>query len=120
MNANAMAGGLRDWPVEAAEGFRALLAALAEPGRVQQVAGVAPPAPLSVAAGMVAVVLFDATTPVHLAGGHDCPALRDWLTFQTGAPLVPAEEAMFAIGTCPRPQPFGPTGRCSSWALTPS
>src|SRR5690606_31975523 len=38
------------------------------------------------------------TTPLHLAGGADFPAMRDWIAFHTGAPLVAAEEAVFALG----------------------
>ena len=43
-------------------------------------------------------MLCDRTTPLHLAGGHDCAAVRDWVTFHTGAPLVAPEAAAFALG----------------------
>ncbi|WP_342773047.1 phosphonate C-P lyase system protein PhnH [Pararhodobacter zhoushanensis] len=99
MNAEAMTGSFTDAPVQAAHGFRAVLRALSQPGEIVTLSGATPPAPMSPAAGVVALVLLDGTTPVHLAGAHDCPALRDWITFQTGAPLVAAEAAMFAIGT---------------------
>jgi len=66
---------------------------------VEAVAGAAPPAPMSVAAGVAVLVLCDPGTPVHLAGGHDTRGLRDWIGFHTGAPVV-AERgaAMFALG----------------------
>jgi alpha-D-ribose 1-methylphosphonate 5-triphosphate synthase subunit PhnH len=72
---------------------------MARPGRIEDLSGAQPPQPLSVAAGGLILTLCDATTPVHLAGAHDCPALRDWITFHTGAPLVGAAAAQFAIGT---------------------
>lgn len=105
MNAEALTGGFTEAPVQAAHGFRALLTALSRPGTLVTVAGALPPAPLSVAAGVVALVLLDPTTPFHLAGAHDCAAVRDWITFHTGAPLVSAEAAMFALGTWEALQP---------------
>ncbi len=99
MNAQALTGGFTEAPLQAAIGFRALLTALSRPGTVMTLTGAQPVAPLSVAAGVAALVLLDQTTPLHLAGAHDCPALRDWITFHTGAPLVAAEAAMVAIGT---------------------
>lgn len=92
-------GGFADAPVDAAIAFRAVLDALSRPGTITTLTGATPPRPLSQATGVLALTLFDATTPVHLAGAHDTPALRDWLVFHTGAPLVSAEDAGFAIGT---------------------
>lgn len=92
-------GGFADAPAQSAHAFRALLTALSEPGAIVMLDGANPPAPLSQAAGVAALVLLDATTPVHLAGAHDCAALRGWLTFHTGAPFVGPGEAVFAIGT---------------------
>lgn len=79
-------GGFQNAPVDAAHAFRAL-------------AGCEPPAPLSVAAGTLILTLCDAETNVHLAGEADTDAVREWLTFHTGAPMVAAEEAGFALGT---------------------
>jgi len=56
---------------------------------------------------VAALVLLDGTTPLHLAGRHDCPAVRDWIAFHTGAPLVGADAAMFAIGDWPALHPVG-------------
>lgn len=91
-------GGFADAPREAAQAFRAAMAAMARPGAIGRIGGARPPAPLSVAAGSLLLTLCDATTPVHLAGALDCETLRGWLRFQTGAPLVPAQAAMFAVG----------------------
>lgn len=98
-------GGFADAPAQSARAFRAILSALSQPGTIVTLDGATPPEPLSIAAGVAALVLFDATTPVHLAGAHDCPAVRDWLAFHTGARFVGAEQATFAIGTWPALHP---------------
>lgn len=98
-------GGFADAPVDAAIAFRAVMNALSRPGTLNTLSGATPPAPLSQAAGVLALALVDATTPVHLAGRHDTAPLRDWLVFHTGAPLVGAEDAVFAIGTWDALQP---------------
>ena len=92
------AGGFRDAPAEAAVAFRAAMTALARPGRIERVAGAAPPAPLSVAAGVLLLTLVDADTPLHLAGAADTAEIRDWLAFHTAAPLVGPDRAAFALG----------------------
>jgi alpha-D-ribose 1-methylphosphonate 5-triphosphate synthase subunit PhnH len=107
MAVDALAGGFAEPPLESARAFRALLDVMARPGRIAALAGALPPAPLSVAAGTVALTLLDGTTPVHLAGGHDAGVVREWITFHTGAPFVRAEEAVFAIGTWEALQPVG-------------
>ncbi|MFN4158779.1 MAG: phosphonate C-P lyase system protein PhnH [Gemmobacter sp.] len=103
---DALSGGFADAPVAAARAFRAALEAMSRPGRIETVAGAAPPAPASVAAGVLLLTLADATTPVHLAGAHDHGPLRDWVTFHTGAPLVGAARAVFALGTWEGLQPL--------------
>ena len=92
-------GGFAHAPHDAARAFRAAMQALARPGRIERLSGALPPAPLSPAAGALALVLFDQTTPVWLAPSHDLPALRDWLIFQTGAPFTTPEAAHFVIGS---------------------
>lgn len=98
MDSTALEGGFADPAPQAAAAFRACLEAMARPGTVQAVAGARPPAPLSVAAGVVLLTLADATTGVFLAPSVDRPQLRDWITFHTGAPLVGPEAADFALG----------------------
>jgi len=107
MTPEALLGGFIDAPVQSAHAFRAGLEALARPGTLHSLTGATPPAPLSVAAGVLILTLCDGTTPVHLAGHHDSDAIRDWITFHVGAPLVTAEKAMFAIGTWAAMQPVG-------------
>lgn len=95
----AMKGGFDDPAVDAAHGFRALLNAMAMPGTIHDVTGAVPVAPLSVAAGVAILTLCDPETPVYLAPSHDTDAVRDWITFHTGAPFVGPSHAAFAIGT---------------------
>ena len=97
--ADILTGGFADAAVQSSRAFRAALEAFSRPGEIRVLTGAQPPAPLSIAAGGVVLTLCDPTTPVHLAGDHDCADLRDWITFHTGAPLVTADRARFAIGT---------------------
>ncbi|MEP2532159.1 phosphonate C-P lyase system protein PhnH [Shimia sp.] len=98
MNAGPLKGGFVNAPVDAAYAFRAMMNAMARPGTVETLAGALPPAPLSVAAGVVVLTLCDPETPVHLAGTVDCAAVRDWIGFHVGAPVVARGDAMFVVG----------------------
>ena len=71
MNPDALTGGFREAPQQSARAFRAALDALSRPGTIVTVAGAAPPAPLSVAAGVLLLTLCDGTTPVHLGPSLD-------------------------------------------------
>ncbi len=92
-------GGFDNAPVQAAHAFRAAMTVMARPGEIRPLTGVVPPNPLSVAAGTLLLTLCDPETKLHLAGAVDTDAVRNWLAFHTGAPLVPAPEADFAVGT---------------------
>ncbi|MEO1677311.1 MAG: phosphonate C-P lyase system protein PhnH [Pseudomonadota bacterium] len=94
----ALGGGFTEPPRQAAVAFRALLNAMARPGRIETVSGAVPPEPLSVAAGVALLVLCDPDTPLALLGAADCPEVREWVGFHTGAPLARAEECRFAAG----------------------
>lgn len=98
IEAQVLSGGFAEVPEQSARAFRAALEAMARPGRVQPVTGAVPPAPLSVAAGTLLLTLADATTPLYLAPGHDTEAVRRWIAFHIGAPLVGPEAAVFALG----------------------
>lgn len=93
----ALLGGFADAPTQSARAFRAALEAMARPGTIWPVEGATPPG-LSVAAGVLILTLCDGTTPIYLGPSLNQPALRDWITFHTGAPLVAAEAARFAVG----------------------
>ena len=86
-------------PQDSQATFRAMLAAIAEPGRVQKVEIVLDaPAPLGRALASACLTLLDFETPVWLAPGIG-KAAADWIAFHTGAPLVsnPAEAAFAAL-----------------------
>jgi alpha-D-ribose 1-methylphosphonate 5-triphosphate synthase subunit PhnH len=85
-------------PVAGAQScFRAVLDAMARPGRVCE-AGVnlAPPAPLAPATAAVLLTLLDYDTPVWL--DQAAVASRAWIGFHCGAPIVAKIEACsFAV-----------------------
>jgi alpha-D-ribose 1-methylphosphonate 5-triphosphate synthase subunit PhnH len=88
--------------------FRAVMEAMARPGRVQSVVSkLSAPAPLSPAAAAVALTLLDYETPVWLdpqlaAAGE----VREWLKFHTGAPLTAdGARAAFAFASDARGVP---------------
>lgn len=99
MSDNALIGDFADAPREAARAFRAALDAMARPGRIVTVTGGQAPAPVSPAAATLLLTLCDAETPLYLAPGHDGDAIRQWIAFHIGAPVVARSEAMFALGS---------------------
>ncbi|WP_238367779.1 phosphonate C-P lyase system protein PhnH [Mesobacterium pallidum] len=98
MDAHALEGGFADPARDAAHAFRAIMNAMARPGTLHDITGATPPAPLSPAAGAALLTLCDTDTPLYLAGDADCPAVRDWVAFHTGAPLTGPSHCMFALG----------------------
>ncbi len=99
MDAQALSGGFDNTPFQSAIAFRTIMNVMARPGKIETLIGAAPNNELSVAAGVLLLTLCDPETPVYLAGKHDCAAVRDWLRFHTGSPLVDARNATFAVGT---------------------
>ncbi len=98
MTATGLEGGFADPAIESARTFRLVLNAMARPGRIETVGTAEPPAPLCPAAGAVLLTLADHDTPIHLAGDADSGAVRGWLAFHAGAPIVEASRATFAVG----------------------
>ncbi|MFV0474065.1 MAG: phosphonate C-P lyase system protein PhnH [Pikeienuella sp.] len=98
MRADALSGGFGDPSADAAFAFRAALDAMARPGTIRDIAGAAPPPPLSPAAGALMLALCDPETPVWLAPSLATEDVRRWLAFHAGAPLAPRAEARFAFG----------------------
>jgi alpha-D-ribose 1-methylphosphonate 5-triphosphate synthase subunit PhnH len=94
----ALEGGFADRAVDAAHVFRAALQAMARPGTVHEIAGALPPAPLSPAAGALALMLADHDTALWLAPSLRHRPVLDWLTFHAGAPIAQREGARFAFG----------------------
>lgn len=99
MTPEALPGGFRDGPIASARAFRAALEAMARPGTMWQVEEVIRQATLSVAAAVLILTLCDGTTPLHLGASLDTRLVRAWVTFHTGATLVSAGNARFAVGT---------------------
>ncbi|WP_171561257.1 MULTISPECIES: phosphonate C-P lyase system protein PhnH [unclassified Roseobacter] len=99
MMRDVMTGGFANPAFDASHAFRAVLQAMARPGRIETVASATPPAPISPAAGAMLLTLCDPETGLYLAPSHDTDAIRSWVTFHTGAPFVPANRADFALGT---------------------
>jgi alpha-D-ribose 1-methylphosphonate 5-triphosphate synthase subunit PhnH len=96
-----IAPGLADPPHDAQRLFRAVLEGFSHPGRIvalpQPSAGVGP---LSTAATAFVLTLVDRDTPLWLAPAFDVAAVRDFVRFHTGAPLVNHEaDALFALLT---------------------
>ena len=113
--ADHLAGGLADPVFDAQSAFRAVMAAMAEPGTVQAVGRpAAPPAPLSPVAGALLCTLCDADTPVWLdaaLAGHE--GVKAWIAFHAGAPVTANPvEAHFAFVTDPSVMPA-----CESFSL---
>jgi alpha-D-ribose 1-methylphosphonate 5-triphosphate synthase subunit PhnH len=95
----ALTGGFTEPVFHAQSVFKILMDGMARPGTIQTVAPeVAPPAPLGIAAGAIALTLCDHDTPVWLSSGLAKSAMPEWLGFHTGAPVVPEKaEARFAF-----------------------
>lgn len=96
----ALAPAFAEPVLQAQSTFRAVMQAMARPGRAQQLDhDLAPPAPLSAGAAAVALTLFDYETPVWLDGplseAHD---VSRWLQFHTSAPVTKdPQNAAFAL-----------------------
>ena len=100
MSAETMiAPGFSDPVFQSQAAFRALLAALSEPGTLQQVAGeIAPPEGLATATATALLTLADYETPVWLPEGLRNGPAGAWLRFHCAAALVnDPTEAAFAV-----------------------
>lgn len=105
VSGDVQGGGLAEPVLAQQRLFRALMGALAEPGRVFAVTDLAAaPAPLSGLAGGVALTLLDHTTPYWLDNAAASTAA--WLGYHTGAARTddPAS-AHFALITAPQTMP---------------
>jgi alpha-D-ribose 1-methylphosphonate 5-triphosphate synthase subunit PhnH len=85
--------------------FRCVLEAMAKPGLRRDIPTMPyAPAPLNAASTAVALTLLDDSTSVWLDPAADTAAVRDFLSFHCGCPILPrADEASFAIVAGPMP-----------------
>ena len=112
MSVVAPAGDIKpgfDDPVfDSQSAFRAVMGAMATPGRPHTVAfdNIEPPKPLDVATAAVALCLFDFETPVWLDAATADAGTADYIRFHCGAPLVSSPDAAsFAIVADPAAMP---------------
>lgn len=99
--------GLADPVFDSQRIFRAVLDALAHPGRIVAIDAVLqPPPPLGTAAAAVLLTLADADTNVWLDAAAGTPELAAHLAFHCGCPRVlQPEEARFAVIADPAAMP---------------
>ena len=95
----ALTGGFAEPVYNAQSVFKMLMDGMARPGTIQTVQpDAAPPAPLGIAAGAIALTLCDHDTSVWLSQGLAKSAVPEWLGFHAGAPLTTEKaEARFAF-----------------------
>jgi alpha-D-ribose 1-methylphosphonate 5-triphosphate synthase subunit PhnH len=95
----ALAPGFSDPGHDAQRLFRAVLDAFAHPGRIMSLPDPpAGPGAISPATAAYLLTLVDRDTPLWLAPEFERPAVRDFVRFHTGAPIVARrDEAVFAV-----------------------
>ncbi|WP_316013627.1 phosphonate C-P lyase system protein PhnH [Roseobacter sp. HKCCA0434] len=102
---NDLGGGFGNPAHDGARAFRALLDAMARPGRIVTAQAAAAPG-LSPAAATVALTLCDPDTPVHLAG--EAVRAAEWIGFHCGAPRATQSACTFAFGAWDALTPLAP------------
>ncbi len=93
--------GFSDVAVDSAHAFRAIMQAMARPGRVTDLAvRLDAPAPLLASTAAVALTLCDFQTPVWLTPALRSDRVMHYLRFHAGAPVTPEiESAQFVFAT---------------------
>lgn len=88
--------GFHNYVTDSQQAFRAVLSAMAHPGRCHEVGcRLTPPIPFDVATAAVLLSLADAETALWL--DRDASAAADWLRFHCGAPFTSLEQAEIAV-----------------------
>jgi alpha-D-ribose 1-methylphosphonate 5-triphosphate synthase subunit PhnH len=83
---SAVAAGFAEPVLAAQSTFRTVMDAMARPGTVRPLAGIAAPAPLSPVAAAISLTLLDYETPFWLdAPLAAAPEVARWISFHTGA-----------------------------------
>ena len=92
LSPRAVLGGFADPVFDAQTAFRRIMDALARPGTIAELGGLAEgPAPLTPAVAAILATLADGDAPVYLEDREAVEAV-DWIAFQTGA-AVPRDPA---------------------------
>jgi alpha-D-ribose 1-methylphosphonate 5-triphosphate synthase subunit PhnH len=106
---SAVAAGFAEPVLAAQSTFRTVMDAMARPGTVRRLAGIAAPAPLSPVAAAIALTLLDYETPFWLdAPLAAAPEVAHWISFHTGAARTadPASAAFAFVAHSAAPPPF--------------
>jgi alpha-D-ribose 1-methylphosphonate 5-triphosphate synthase subunit PhnH len=105
---SAVAAGFAEPVLAAQSTFRTVMDAMARPGTVRRLAGIAAPPPLSSAAAAIALTLLDYETPFWLDAPLMAPQVARWISFHTGAPLTrdPAAAAFALVADSAAAPPF--------------
>ncbi len=107
LHTEALEGGFASPVLGAQATFRALMDAMARPGTTRTAgSNAAPPHPLGVAQGAVALTLADHDTPVWLSPALANATTKGWIGFHTGAEIVSSSaHARFAFLAAGEPIP---------------
>jgi alpha-D-ribose 1-methylphosphonate 5-triphosphate synthase subunit PhnH len=105
---SAVAAGFAEPVLAAQSTFRTVMDAIARPGMVRRLAGIAAPPPLSPSAAAIALTLLDYETPFWLDAPLAAPQVARWVSFHTGAPLTrdPAAAAFAFVADSTALPPF--------------
>jgi alpha-D-ribose 1-methylphosphonate 5-triphosphate synthase subunit PhnH len=106
---SAVAAGFAEPVLAAQSTFRTVMDAMARPGTVRRLDGIAAPAPLSPVAAAIALTLLDYETPFWLdAPLAAAPEVARWISFHTGAPRTddPARAAFAFMADAAAAPPF--------------
>jgi len=91
---------------ESQAAFRAAMEAMARPGEIKTMRGVTAPSSLAPATAALMKSLSDYETPIWLDTKLSVSAVKDWIRFHTGAPIVEDKRAAaFALIADPSRMP---------------
>lgn len=97
--ANTLQAAFADAPLESAANFRTILQAMSRPGRIYPAAHrLETPEPMSATSASIVLTLVDYDTPLWLSENFQNDAMRTYLAFHCGCPIVDTPcDAIFAL-----------------------